>query len=92
MVRARDIFGQTQITVISQEFHNRRAIFIACHRGVDAIGFNAPEVDAYDSFDTRCREQLARVDAVLDIFLFQRQPKFSGPKVTIGAVAPKEPI
>jgi SanA protein len=92
VVRARDVFGQTQITIISQEFHNRRAIFIACHRGVDAIGFNAPEVDAYDSFDTRCREQLARVDAVLDIFLFRRQPKFSGPKVIIGTVPPKEPI
>lgn len=92
VVRARDIFGQTQITIISQEFHNRRAIFIARHRGVDAIGFNAREVDAYDSFDTRCREELARVDAVLDVFLFRRQPKFSGPKVPIGPVAQAEPI
>jgi SanA protein len=29
IVRARKIFGQTAITVISQEFHNQRAIFIA---------------------------------------------------------------
>jgi SanA protein len=91
VVRARDVFGQTRITVISQEFHNRRAIFIAHHRGVDAIGFNAPEVDAYDSFKTRCREQLARVATVLDIFVLRRQPKFFGPKVPIGPVAQKEP-
>jgi len=91
VVRARDVFGQTQITIISQEFHNRRAIFIARHRGVDAIGFNAPDVDAYDSFKTRCREQLARVATVLDIFVLRRQPKFLGPKVPIGPVAQKEP-
>jgi SanA protein len=91
VVRARDIFGQSEITIISQEFHNRRAIFIARHRGVDAIGFNAREVDTYDSFDTRCREELARVDAVLDVFLFRRQPKFAGPKVPIGSVAQPDP-
>jgi len=91
VVRARDVFGQTQITVISQEFHNRRAIFIARHRGVDAIGFNAPEVDAYNSFKTRCREQLARVATVLDIFVLRRQPKFLGPKVPIGRKPQAEP-
>lgn len=57
IVRAREVFGQTAITVVSQEFHNQRAIFIARHRGVDAIGFNAPEADAYDSFRIECRER-----------------------------------
>jgi SanA protein len=76
----------------AQEFHNRRAIFIARHQGMDAIGFNAPEVDAYDSFKTRCREQVAKVSAVLDIYLLRRQPKFLGPKVPIGPAAQKEPI
>jgi SanA protein len=91
VVRAREVFGQTQITVISQEFHNRRAIFIARHRGVDAIGFNAPAVDVYESFKTRCREQLAKVNTVLDIFLFRRQPKYFGPKVLIGPKPQPEP-
>jgi hypothetical protein len=44
------------------------------------------------SFTTRCREQLAKVNTVLDIFVFRRQPKFFGPKVPIGPVAQKEPI
>jgi SanA protein len=87
VVRAREVFGQAEITIVSQEFHNRRAIFIAHHRGLDAIGFNAADVDAYDSFKTRCREQLARVNTLLDVFLFRRQPKFLGPKVTLGPVA-----
>ena len=84
VVRVREVFGQTQVTIISQEFHNKRAIFIAGHRGIDAIGFNAPEVDAYNSFGTRCREQLARVQAVLDIFVLRRQPHFLGEQVSVG--------
>lgn len=85
IVRVREIFGQTSITVISQEFHNQRAICIARHRGVDAIGFNAAEVDAYDSFKTKCREAMARANMLLDLFLFQRGPKLLGEKVQLPA-------
>jgi SanA protein len=92
VVRARQVFGQSQVTVISQQFHNQRAIFIAAHHGVDAIGFDAPDVDAYDSFKTRCSEQVARVGAVLDIYLLRRGPKFRGPKVEIGPLPQAEPI
>jgi SanA protein len=84
VVRAKAIFGQDQITVISQDFHARRAIFLARHHGVDAIAFAAPAVDPYSSFTTRCREQLSKVNAILDIYLFHRSPKFLGPKIPIG--------
>lgn len=84
IVRAREVFGQTEVTVISQNFHNQRAIFLAAHRGVDAIGFDADDVDAYNSFRTSCREQLARCKAVLDVYVLRTQPKFLGPKVVIG--------
>lgn len=83
IVRAKEIFGQTAITVISQEFHNQRAIFIARNRGVDAIAFNAPEVDAYGSFKTKCRESVARANMLLDLFVFHRGPKFLGEKISI---------
>jgi SanA protein len=85
VVHVREVFGQTAVTVISQEFHNQRAIFIARYRGVDAIGFNAPEVNAYDSFKTKCREVIARANVLLDVFVFHRSPKFLGEKVTIPA-------
>ena len=83
VIRAREIFGQTSVTVISQEFHNQRAIFIGEHRGIDIIGFNAAEVDAYDSFKTKCREVLARAGLMLDLFVVRREPKFLGPKVSL---------
>jgi SanA protein len=85
IVRVRDIFGQESITIISQEFHNQRAIFIARHRGVDAIAFNAAEVNVYDSFGTKCRELAARANMLLDLFVFHRGPKFMGQRISIPA-------
>jgi len=84
VVRAKAVFGQEQVTVISQGFHARRAIFLAQHRGVDAIGFAAEDVDAYSGFTTRCREQLSKVGAVLDVYVWRRGPKFLGPRVEVG--------
>ncbi len=91
VVRARDIFCQKQVIIISQEFHNQRAIFIASHNGIDAIGFNAAEVDAYDSFKTKCREQLARVRTLLDVYLLKTKPKFLGHRIEIGVQPPVSP-
>jgi len=83
VVRVREIFGQRAVTVVSQKFHNERAIFIAQHRGVDAIDFNAREVDAYDSFKTKCREAFARANTLLDLFVLRREPKFLGQRVLL---------
>ena len=89
VVRAKAVFGETELTVISQQFHNERAIFIAQHSGLDLIGFNARDVGTYHGFLTRCREQLARVRTVLDVYVLPTRPHFLGPKIQIGlAVMP----
>ena len=84
VVRVKEIFGQTKITIISQHFHNQRAIFLAEHRGIDAIGFDAPDVAPEYAWKTRSREQFARVKAVLDIYVFHKQPHFLGQEIAIG--------
>lgn len=84
VVRVKEIFGQASVTIISQHFHNQRAIFLAAHRGIDAIGFDAPDVDPEYAWKTRSREQFARVKAVLDIYLFHKQPHFLGQEIAIG--------
>ena len=91
VVRAKEVFCQKQVTIISQEFHNQRAIFIAAHYGIDAIGFNADGVDAYNGFKTKCREQLARVRTLLDVYLFRTSPKFLGERIEIGVQPPVSP-
>jgi SanA protein len=77
VVRAKEIFGQTSITIISQKFHNQRAIYIAKQYGIDAVGFNAKDV-----YNSHFREYLARSKASLDL-VFNVQPKFLGEKIVI---------
>jgi SanA protein len=84
VVRAREVFGEQRFTIISQEFHNQRAVFIARERGLEAIGFNAPEVPEWFNSNTQFRERLARVQMVLDLFLLGTQPRFLGEPIRIG--------
>ena len=41
IVRAKEVYEVDSLTVISQEFHNRRSLYMAKHNGLDAIAFNA---------------------------------------------------
>ncbi|MEN9303665.1 MAG: hypothetical protein RL264_2094 [Bacteroidota bacterium] len=76
------IFGQKKFIIVSQEFHNRRAIVIAQKLNLDAIGYNAKDVSQYYGFKTQLREKFARTKMYLD-FLFGIQPKFLGEKIKI---------
>lgn len=82
MVRAKEVFGLTEFIVISQKFHNQRAIFIAKQKGIDAIGFNAKNVSTQYGLKTNLREKLARVKVFID-FISMKQPKFLGEKIEI---------
>ena len=84
VVRANKVFGENNITIISQEFHNQRAIWLAKQYGIDAIGFNAPDLENKRGTYTRLREKLARVSALIDAQILHRQPKYLGPTVVIG--------
>jgi len=82
VVHCKEIFGQPSITVISQPFHNERAIFIAGYKNIQAIGYNARDVNAHYGFKTRLREKFARVKMILDL-VFGKSPKYLGEKVEI---------
>lgn len=83
IVRAHEIFGLTQFTIISQKFHNQRSLLLARHYHLDAIGFDAHEVPASVAMKIVIREWFARVKAVLDLYLLQTPPKYLGPKQPI---------
>ena len=83
MVRAKKVFGQDSVTVISQDWHNERAIYIANRVGVDAIAFNARDVSIRSaSLKLKVREWLARTKMALDLF-FQHDPHFLGDPIVI---------
>lgn len=83
VVRAREVFGEQRFTIVSQRFHNQRAIFIARHRGLEAIGYNAPDPPEGFNSNTRFREPLARVQMLLDLLL-NKQPRYLGAPIRIG--------
>lgn len=83
MVRCKAIFEQDSCIVVSQRFHNERALYIAQSLGIQAIGFNAQDIDDHNGFRTKFRERFARVLVVADIY-FGRHPKFYGDVVPIG--------
>jgi SanA protein len=82
VVRSKEIFGQENITIISQKFHNERAIYLAENNGIKAIGFNAKDVSGRYGLRVKAREYLARTKVFVDI-LFSVKPKFLGDKIEI---------
>lgn len=83
VVRAKEVFGQDSYTVVSQRFHNERAVFIAGKKGIDAIGFNARDARFKYGKKTRIREVFSRCKVFIDL-LTRRQPHFLGDPVDIG--------
>jgi SanA protein len=83
IIRCKEVFGQKAFTIISQEFHNERAVFIAQQNGINAVAFNARDVDKNYGFKTILREYFARVRCVFDIYLLHTQPHFLGEKINI---------
>lgn len=82
VVRSKAVFGEDSITVISQQFHNERALYIAEHFDINAVGFNAKGVSSSYGFKTQVREVLARTKMVIDL-IFGVEPKFYGEKIEI---------
>ncbi|CAM4218370.1 SanA/YdcF family protein [Zobellia nedashkovskayae] len=82
MVRAKEVFGLNNVTVISQEFHNQRAIYLAEKKGLNAIGYNAKSIIGTQGLKVHLREYLARVKVFIDLAL-NIQPKFFGEEVEI---------
>ncbi|HLW39382.1 MAG TPA: hypothetical protein VKX31_03250, partial [Brumimicrobium sp.] len=82
IIRAKKVFQQNRFTVISQQFHNERAIFIAEFNDIELVGFNASDVSRKKGMRTNIREYFARGKAVIDI-VFNVQPKFLGEEIEI---------
>ena len=83
MVRCKEVFGQDSIIVISQEFHNERALFIARRINLTAFGFNAQKVTTQKTYHMMAREFFSRIKCVLDLYVFDTKPKHLGEKIVI---------
>jgi SanA protein len=90
VVRAATVYHAPDCIVVSQPTHTRRAIFIGRCRGQDIIGWNARDVGLWIDPRTAVRERLARVLAVLDVTILNKQPGIAdGTKTLSSAVEPR---
>lgn len=68
ITKMRDVYCQDSIIIISQKYHNERALYQSNHIGVEAIGYNARTPERRTSWwRNRGREVLARVKLFIDI-------------------------
>ncbi|WP_317191797.1 SanA/YdcF family protein [Fulvivirga marina] len=81
IVRCKKIFGQENVIIITQPFHSYRALFISNHYDMNAVVMTTKEVEK--SLKVQFREYLARMLAVWDLYIINREPKFLGKKETL---------
>lgn len=83
VVRAKEIFEADRLIIITQKFHCERALVIASHYDLNSVCLAVPGPSQHSGIIIRIREVLARVKAVLDLYLLRTRPKFLGPKEPI---------
>lgn len=77
VVRTHKVFNQKKFTIISQKFHNQRALYIAKNKNIEAVAYNA-ESTGFAGTKVRLREIFARVKMFYDLYIINAQPKFLG--------------
>ncbi|MEI0564962.1 SanA/YdcF family protein [Brachyspira pulli] len=82
IIRANKVFELTNFTIVSQPFHNERAILIARQKKINAIAYNANNVRKLYRVRQFPRELGARILMFIDI-IFNKPPKFYGDIIKI---------
>jgi SanA protein len=77
VLRARELFGEGAITVVSQKFHTERAVFIARWKGINAVAYNADDVPNSYGPKVYLREIFARTKMMMDL-IGGAEPEYSG--------------
>ncbi len=80
IVRCKEIFGQSNIIIITQPFHSYRALFISNYYHMDAVALVAQEPSQEIAVQVYLREYLARTKAILDLYVLGTEPHHLGEK------------
>lgn len=77
IINANKVFGLKSFTIISQKFHNERAIYQAEHLGLDVENiqaYNAQDPKSKRAYLTFIREYFARVKMFIDLLTNNKAP------------------
>ena len=83
VVNANKVYGLKSFTIISQKFHNERAIYQAEHLGLDVKdiqAYNAKDPKSRRAYLTTIREYFARVKMFWDLFVFDETSSYDKKK------------
>ncbi|GIH99879.1 SanA/YdcF family protein [Planobispora takensis] len=83
-VRARDVFGATRLTVVTQVFHLPRAVALCRRAGLETfgVGDDSTRQWAAATYGYAAREFLAAAKGFLDAVVLDSSPVFPGPRET----------
>lgn len=82
VIRAKEVFRQTEVIFVSQKFHGQRAVFLANQNGIKSSAYIAEDPTSRWYWKARAREVLARFLAVMDV-VSGREPRYLGRKQTV---------
>lgn len=95
VVRARKVFGQRDMTIVSHGPHNERALYMARRRGLpDSVALNAPTENLAPEWIvlSYLKEAVARVLMLIELEAENKQPDYPGEQVNIGPHWPPQDI
>ncbi len=87
MARAKAVFGLHRFTIITDDFHMARSVFLARSYDLDVVGFPSERVRYWRSKKVRTRELASRTVACLEVYVLHTKPHFYGPPVKIDLAA-----
>ena len=87
MERARKIFGQTNLTIVTEDFHAARSVFLARHFGIEPVLLCAEKLPLMWTRNMQLREVAARVWALFDICVWHRGARHLGEPIQIHAAS-----
>lgn len=78
--RAKEIFGVQEAVLVTQRFHQARAVYTCRSLGINAFGLDLPDFEKYPNLRlaTYARESMASVKAVWQISVTKPQPRLLG--------------
>lgn len=88
LYRVKEIFQAKSVTIVSQNFHLPRAVYIGRSLGLEAYGISADKHTYGNIEASRVRELLADVKAFWDVNLFVK-PKFLGSPIPLSGDSKK---
>lgn len=68
VLRAKAVFGQSKLVIVSQDFHVRRAVWLARRHGIEAFGLAATDVPPSEAPLTWLRHYASALVAVYDVW------------------------